>query len=119
MKMSLPISRCWIFSTVVLLKPQTTIKPLYQTAILLLSLDVLTECIFHHNFPFFSNGHQGSLSGALLVYPATTQKGLHPVRLTHGLSDGHCTSCYTFRTEMPIQLFMSETEKLYFTKFFV
>lgn len=55
-----------LLSAVVLLKHQTTIQPLYQTAILHCYFHfVLTECIFHHNFLFFSNGHQGSLAGAL------------------------------------------------------
>lgn len=59
----------------------TTTLPDSYTALLFL-LYVLTKCIFHHNFLFFSNGHKGSLSGALLVYSATTQKGPSPVRLT-------------------------------------
>lgn len=96
---------------------KTTALDSYTDLILL--LDVLTKCIFHHYFPFYSNGHQGSLSGALFVYPATTQKGLRPVRLTESLSDRRSTSCYTFQTEKPIQLFMSEKEELYFKKFFV
>lgn len=81
------LSGICIFSTAALPKPQTNIQPLYQTAIL--------HCYFYWiswmNAFFiiivlsFSNGHQGSLSGALLVYPATTQKALRPVRLKEGL----------------------------------
>lgn len=59
----------------VVLKHQTTAEPLKpdnSTSTIVL-LDTLTESIFHGNFLFFSNGHQGSVRSALLVYPPTQQ----------------------------------------------
>lgn len=100
----------WLnWTTLILLILWTTIT-LHQTAIPH-GYFHWTECIFHHNFQFYSNGHQGSLSGALLVYPAVTQKAL----VQWDLQRACLTPRYTSPSEKTLKLFIAKTEKLNFT----